>query len=266
MNSEPVNGYQFYYSFCLSFFSFRISVSDGTKETIDGRGGGVNVMAHKRNWKIDAEQVMGDGPVVPVMVIHKLEHALPVARALVAGGVRVLEITLRTPVAIEAIRLITEGVSEAMVGAGTVINAGELKAVEEAGAVFAISPGLTPELLEAANNGGIALIPGVSTISEIMTGIDKGYTHFKFFPAEAAGGVKTLKAFAGPFPAIRFCPTGGITLKTCNDYLALANVMCVGGSWLVPYDAVENERWDEITALAKEAVQEAQKLTGFHIQ
>lgn len=211
-------------------------------------------MPQKRNWKIDAAEIMAQGPVVPVMVIHKLEHAVPLARALVAGGVRVLEITLRTPVAIEAIRLISESVPEAIVGAGTVINAEELKAVEEAGAVFAISPGLTPELLEAANRGGIALIPGVSTISELMTGIDKGYTHFKFFPAEAAGGVKTLKAFAGPFPAIKFCPTGGIRPETRDDYLALPNVVCVGGSWLVPPDAVENGRWDEITALAKEAV------------
>jgi 2-dehydro-3-deoxyphosphogluconate aldolase/(4S)-4-hydroxy-2-oxoglutarate aldolase len=216
-------------------------------------------MLQKKNWKIDAEQILGEGPVVPVMVIHRLEHAVPMARALVAGGVRVLEITLRTPVAIEAIRVISEGVPAATVGAGTVTNAGELKAVEEAGALFAISPGLTPELLEAANRGGIALIPGVSTISELMTGIDKGYTHFKFFPAEAAGGVKTLKAFAGPFPAIRFCPTGGITPETCNDYMALPNVMCVGGSWLVPSDAVENERWGEVTAIAKEAVQKARR-------
>jgi len=213
----------------------------------------------RRNWKVDAEKVLAEGPVIPVIVIHRLEHAVPLASALVAGGVRVLEITLRTPVAVEAIRLISEGVPEAIVGAGTVINAEELKAVEQAGALFAISPGLTPELLEAANRGAIALIPGVSTISELMTGISRGYTHFKFFPAEAAGGVKTLKAFAGPFPAIKFCPTGGITPETCNDYLALANVMCVGGSWLVPSDAVENERWEEVTALAKEAVQKARR-------
>jgi 2-dehydro-3-deoxyphosphogluconate aldolase/(4S)-4-hydroxy-2-oxoglutarate aldolase len=213
----------------------------------------------RRNWKVDAEKVLAEGPVIPVIVIHRLEHAVPLASALVAGGVRVLEITLRTPVAVEAIRLISEGVPKAIVGAGTVINAEELKAVEQAGALFAISPGLTPELLEAANRGAIALIPGVSTISELMTGISRGYTHFKFFPAEAAGGVKTLKAFAGPFPAIKFCPTGGITPETCNDYLALANVMCVGGSWLVPSDAVENERWEEVTVLAKEAVQKARR-------
>jgi 2-dehydro-3-deoxyphosphogluconate aldolase/(4S)-4-hydroxy-2-oxoglutarate aldolase len=213
----------------------------------------------RRNWKVDAEKVLAEGPVIPVIVIHRLEHAVPLASALVAGGVRVLEITLRTPVAVEAIRLISEGVPEAIVGAGTVINAEELKAVEQAGALFAISPGLTPELLEAANRGAIALVPGVSTISELMTGISRGYTHFKFFPAEAAGGVKTLKAFAGPFPAIKFCPTGGITPETCNDYLALANVMCVGGSWLVPSDAVENERWEEVTVLAKEAVQKARR-------
>ena len=214
---------------------------------------------NRRNWKVDAEQVLAEGPVIPVMVIHRLGRAVPLASALVAGGVRVLEITLRTPVAVEAIRLISEGVPKAIVGAGTVINAEELKAVEQAGAFFAISPGLTPELLEAANRGAIALIPGVSTISELMTGISRGYTHFKFFPAEAAGGVKTLKAFAGPFPAIKFCPTGGITPETCNDYLALANVMCVGGSWLVPSDAVENERWEEVTVLAKDAVQKARR-------
>jgi len=156
----------------------------------------------RKNWKVSAEHVLAEGPVIPVIVIHRLEHAVPLASALVAGGVRVLEITLRTPVAVEAIRLISEGVPKAIVGAGTVINAEELKAVEQAGALFAISPGLTPELLEAANKGGIALIPGVSTISELMTGISRGYTHFKFFPAGAAGGVKTLKAFAGPFPAI----------------------------------------------------------------
>jgi 2-dehydro-3-deoxyphosphogluconate aldolase/(4S)-4-hydroxy-2-oxoglutarate aldolase len=191
------------------------------------------------------------------MVIDKLQHAVPLARALVAGGVRVLEITLRTEVAVDAIRAIRGEVSDAIVGAGTVTTAEELRAVAEAGAVFTISPGLTPELLEAANQGAIALIPGIATISELMTGIGRGYTHFKFFPAEAAGGVKTLKAIAGPFPKITFCPTGGISPANCKEYLALDNVACVGGSWLVPNDAVEREDWAKITQLAGEAVREA---------
>ena len=207
----------------------------------------------KKNWKIAAEEVLGAGRVVPVMVIKKLEHAVPLARALLAGGIKVLEITLRTPVAIDAIRLISQEVPEAIVGAGTVTSPEDLAAVAEAGALFAISPGLTPELLEAANKGSIALIPGISTISELMTGMNRGYKNFKFFPAAAAGGVKMLKSIAGPFPDISFCPTGGISPENYKDYLALNNVACVGGSWLVPAEAIENEDWQRITELAKEA-------------
>ena len=207
----------------------------------------------KKNWKIAAEEVLGAGRVVPVMVIKKLEHAVPLARALLAGGIKVLEITLRTPVAIDAIRLISQEVPEAIVGAGTVTSPEDLAAVAEAGALFAISPGLTPELLEAANKGSIALIPGISTISELMTGMNRGYKNFKFFPAAAAGGVKMLKSIAGPFPDISFCPTGGISPENYKDYLALNNVACVGGSWLVPAEAIENEDWQRITELAQEA-------------
>ena len=210
-----------------------------------------------RQWRIQPEEVLRQGPVVPVMVIEKLEQAVPLARALVAGGIRVLEITLRTPVALEAIRIISREVDGALVGAGTVTRAEELTAVAEAGAVFAISPGLTGELLDAANQGPIALIPGIATISELMTGLARGYNHFKFFPAEAAGGVKMLKAMAGPFPQITFCPTGGITPANYRDYLALKNVACIGGSWVAPQAAMDQEDWPRISALAREAVDQS---------
>jgi 2-dehydro-3-deoxyphosphogluconate aldolase/(4S)-4-hydroxy-2-oxoglutarate aldolase len=211
----------------------------------------------QRHWQIQPEEVLRQGPVVPVMVIHKLEQAVPLARALLAGGIRVLEITLRTPVAMEAIRIISREVSGAMVGAGTVTRGEELAAVAEAGAVFAISPGLTVELLDAANQGPVPLIPGIATISELMTGMARGYSHFKFFPAEAAGGVKLVQAIAGPFPQITFCPTGGITLANYRDYLALNNVACIGGSWVAPQEAMDQGDWTRITALAREAVEKS---------
>jgi 2-dehydro-3-deoxyphosphogluconate aldolase / (4S)-4-hydroxy-2-oxoglutarate aldolase len=211
----------------------------------------------QRHWQIQPEEVLGQGPVVPVMVIHKLEQAVPLAKALVAGGIRVLEITLRTPAAMEAIRIISREVSGAMVGAGTVTRGEELAAVAEAGAVFAISPGLTVELLDAANQGPIPLIPGIATISELMTGMARGYSHFKFFPAEAAGGVKMLQAIGGPFPQITFCPTGGITLANYRDYLALKNVVCIGGSWVAPQAAMDQGDWTRITTLAREAVEKS---------
>ncbi|MDW8844296.1 bifunctional 4-hydroxy-2-oxoglutarate aldolase/2-dehydro-3-deoxy-phosphogluconate aldolase [Erwinia sp. MMLR14_017] len=206
------------------------------------------------NWKTSAEQILTSGPVVPVIVINKLEHAVPLAKALVAGGVRVLEITLRTACGVDAIRAIARQVPEAIVGAGTVINPQQLKQVTEAGAKFAISPGLTEDLLKAANAGSIPLIPGISTVSELMLGMDYGLREFKFFPAEANGGVKALQAIAGPFPQVRFCPTGGISPANYRDYLALKSVHCIGGSWLVPNDALEMGDYDRITALACEAV------------
>ena len=211
-------------------------------------------MSLRRKWKREPAEILTMIPVIPVMVIKNREQAVPLANALVAGGVKVLEITLRTDAAIDAITEICHEVPDAVVGAGTVITPEELGAVAEAGAVFAISPGLTPELLEAANNGSIALIPGISTVSELMTGISRGYDHLKFFPAEAAGGIKMLKAIAGPFPKVTFCPTGGISPANYRDYLSLANVACVGGSWIVPDEAVERENWDRITALAREAL------------
>ena len=211
----------------------------------------------QRHWKVQPEEVLRQGPVVPVMVIQKLEQAVPLARALVDGGIRVLEITLRTPVAMEAIRIIGREVPGAMVGAGTVTRGEELTAVAEAGAVFAISPGLTVELLDAANQGPIPLIPGIATISELMTGMARGYGHFKFFPAEAAGGLKMLQAISGPFPQITFCPTGGITLENYRDYLALKNVACIGGSWVAPQGAMDQGDWARITALARDAVEKS---------
>lgn len=216
-------------------------------------------MAHQRNWKTEPAEVFLQGPVIPVIVIDDLSHAVPLAKALVAGGVRVLEITLRTTIALEAIWAICHEVEEAVVGAGTVTTPAELHAVGKAGAVFAISPGSTPELLNAGNRGAVALIPGVTTVSELMAGVALGYTHFKFFPAEVSGGANALKAFAGPFPKVTFCPTGGISPSNYRDYLALENVACVGGSWLVPTDAVQRGDWAGITRLAREAVRSARR-------
>ncbi len=208
----------------------------------------------QRNWLIDSADVFAAGPVVPVLVIDRVEDAVPIANALVAGGIKVLEVTLRTPVAMDVIREIATHCPEAIIGAGTVTNAEQLKQVTEAGAKFAISPGLTPDLLDAGNNGSIALIPGVSSISELMVGLDKGYSHFKVFPAEASGGVQSLKSIGGPFPDVKFCPTGGINPSNYQDYLALDNVLCCGGSWLCPDSVVKEQNWDEITRLAKTAV------------
>jgi len=211
-------------------------------------------MESERKWRTQPGDILRRGPVVPVMVIHRIEKAVPLARALTAGGIRVLEITLRTPVAVEAIAAIGREVPDAIVGAGTVTTGEELDTVAAAGAVFAISPGLTADLLDAASRGPIPLIPGISTVSELMTGLARGYDHFKFFPAEAAGGVKMLQAFAGPFPGVTFCPTGGITAANYREYLAQPNVACVGGSWVAPQGAIEAEDWARITSLAREAV------------
>ena len=170
------------------------------------------------------------------------------------GGIKVLEVTLRTPAAIDVIKRIAEEVPDSLIGAGTVTNAQQLKAVVEAGAKFAISPGMTADLLKAGMDAEIPLIPGISSTSDLMKGKDAGYTHMKFFPAEASGGVKAIKSISGPFPDVTFCPTGGIGPNNYNDYLALNNVKCVGGSWLAPDDAIEAGDWARITQLAKEAV------------
>lgn len=206
------------------------------------------------NWQVSSEHILTQGPVVPVIVIHKLEQAVPMAKALLAGGINVLEVTLRTECALEAIRLIAKEVPQAIIGAGTVINPEQLDAVTQAGAKFAISPGLTDSLLKSAIAGTIPLIPGISTVSELMLGMSYGLREFKFFPAEANGGVKALQAIAGPFSQVRFCPTGGITLDNYRDYLALKSVLCIGGSWLVPADALDNSNYEKITRLAAEAI------------
>ena len=209
------------------------------------------------NWQLQPGTLFEQGPVVPVIVIKDLADAVPMAQALLAGGIRVLEVTLRTPVALDAIRLLADQVPDAIVGAGTVTNAAQLQQVIAAGAKFAISPGLTRELLQAGKEAPIPLIPGIASISELMEGTGLGYSHFKFFPAEAAGGVKTLKSIHGPFADIRFCPTGGINEKNFLEYLALPNVKCVGGSWIVPDDAVAAKDWNRITELCKVAVAQA---------
>lgn len=207
--------------------------------------------------KYSAEQVMTASPVVPVIVIERVEDAVPLAKALVAGGLKVLEVTLRTSAALDSIRAINAEIDDAILGVGTVTNAGQLQASVEAGAKFAISPGLTPGLLEAKNDFDIPLLPGIATISEMMLGIEAGLKHFKFFPASAAGGAAMLKAFAGPFPDIRFCPTGGINEKNFLEYLALPNVLCVGGSWVAPVNAVKERDWATITRLSKQAIDAA---------
>ncbi|MFW8599917.1 bifunctional 4-hydroxy-2-oxoglutarate aldolase/2-dehydro-3-deoxy-phosphogluconate aldolase [Desulfobacterota bacterium M19] len=206
------------------------------------------------NRQISSLEILKTGPVMPVIVIKNIENAVPLAEALLQGGIKVLEITLRSKAAVEAIRRISREVPEAIVGAGTVTSGADLEAVREAGAVFAVSPGLTPALLTAGARGAIALIPGISTASELMLGMEMGYTVFKFFPAEAAGGVQMLHSIAGPFPHLTFCPTGGISGVNYQKYLALDNVACVGGSWLAPEAVMERRDWQKITDLARAAV------------
>ncbi|WP_031433517.1 bifunctional 4-hydroxy-2-oxoglutarate aldolase/2-dehydro-3-deoxy-phosphogluconate aldolase [Methylomarinum vadi] len=201
------------------------------------------------------KDIMHTSPVIPVMVINRLEHAVPLAHALVEGGLKVLEITLRTPVALDAIKQIKAEVPGAIVGAGTVINTETLQQAIAAGSEFLVSPGVTENLIDAAIASGVPILPGVISPSEVMRLMEKGITEMKFFPAEAAGGVPMLKSIGGPLPQVTFCPTGGVSPKNAADYLALKNVACVGGSWMAPADLVDAENWDEITRRAKEAAQ-----------
>jgi len=194
------------------------------------------------------ERVMRTAPVIPVLVVDDISEALPLARALVAGGLQVLEVTLRTACALDAIREMKQ-VEGAIVGAGTVTNQRDLDAALEAGAEFIVSPGLTEKLATAAIRADIPFLPGIATAGDIMRGLDCGLTHFKFFPATAAGGIPALKALAAPFGQCRFCPTGGISLENASDWLALDPVLCVGGSWVAPKGASP----DRIEALAREA-------------
>lgn len=199
------------------------------------------------------DEILSTGPVMPVIVLKRLEDAVPLARALVAGGVRVLEVTLRTPVALAAIDAIRKQVPEAIVGAGTVTRASEFEQAVAAGATFAVSPGLTSGLIAAARNSSIPLLPGVMTPSEAMVARDAGFTRLKLFPAQQAGGIGMLKAMGGPFPDLKFCPTGGITPETAVDYLRLSNVICIGGSWLAPEAAVAAGDWRAVEKLATAA-------------
>ena len=202
---------------------------------------------------LKTSEVMALCPVIPVLTIEKASDAVPLARALVAGGLKVLEITLRTPAAIEAIELIAREVANAVTGAGTVLNARDWDRAAKAGAQFIVSPGLTDPLIKVAADSPLAFLPGVATAGELMRGLDAGLGHFKFFPAETSGGAPALKALYGPFSDVRFCPTGGITAKSAPDYLALPNVVCVGGGWVAPAEAVASGDWARITDLARAA-------------
>jgi len=194
-------------------------------------------------------------PVVPVVIIDDVKAAVPMARALVAGGIPAIEVTLRTAQALDAIRAIAAEVEGAVVGVGTVLTPQDLENARLAGARFAVSPGVSPKLLAAADDSDLPLLPGVATASEAMSLLERGYRHLKFFPAVPAGGHKLLGAWASPLPQIRFCPTGGISLASAPEFLALPNVVCVGGSWLTPVDKLKAGDWAGIEALAREASQ-----------
>ena len=199
------------------------------------------------------EDVLRLSPVMPVVVIDDAANAVPLARALLAGGIKTIEITLRTPAALDAIRAIAQDAPQMIVGAGTVLTADDLTAAIEAGAKYALSPGGTPKLMKAARKAAIPFIPGIATSSEIQRGLERGYRCFKFFPAEQLGGPSALKALAGPFPGVRFCPTGSITREKAPLYLALDNVLCVGGSWIAPADKIKAGDWAAIEATARQA-------------
>jgi len=199
------------------------------------------------------EGILRLSPVMPVVTIEDASGAADLARALVRGGIRVIEVTLRTPAALKAIENIASSVPEISVGAGTVVSIADLHAAASAGATFAISPGATPTLLAGGATGPLPYIPAVATASELMSGVVAGYRFFKFFPATAAGGIPMIKALGAPFPHVRFCPTGGITQETARSYLELPNVLCVGGSWLAPADALRSRDWSRIESLASKA-------------
>ncbi|MCA1808900.1 MAG: bifunctional 4-hydroxy-2-oxoglutarate aldolase/2-dehydro-3-deoxy-phosphogluconate aldolase [Lentisphaerae bacterium] len=189
--------------------------------------------------------------MIPVITINHPDQALPLCRALVDGGIRVLEITLRTPHGLKAIEQVRQAIPEAWVGAGTVTSIDQYRQVEAAGAQFVITPGVTEAILRFGVTSEASLLPGISTISELMVGYNLGYREFKFFPAEVSGGIPALKSFAGPFPDVTFCPTGGIRRETAKDYLALQNVAAVGGTWLTPGDLVDSGDWDQISEIVR---------------
>ena len=205
--------------------------------------------------RLSALQVMQDAPVIPVIVLHDVAHAVPMARALLAGGIRMLEVTLRSKVALACIEAIARELPQAVVGAGTVRSAADAQAAAMAGARFAVSPGYTHAVGQACRDQGLPLLPGVATGSEIMAAQEDGLSELKFFPAMQAGGMAMLKAWSGPFGDVRFCPTGGVTPQNATEFLALPNVVCVGGSWLVPPEALAAGDWSRIEALARAASQ-----------
>ncbi|WRA66130.1 bifunctional 4-hydroxy-2-oxoglutarate aldolase/2-dehydro-3-deoxy-phosphogluconate aldolase [Helicobacter pylori] len=199
-------------------------------------------------------EVLQISPIVPVVVIENIKDAVPLAQSLIEGGIPIIEVTLRSSCALEAIELIAKNVPKMHVGAGTILNLTQLEQAQNRGAEFLISPGLTIKLLEHAKKKDMPLIPGVSSSSEVMQALEWGYSALKFFPAEYCGGVKLLNAFNGPFKGVKFCPTGGISADNMRSYLNLENVLCVGGGWLTPKDLIQNKEWDKITEICKRAL------------
>ncbi len=199
-------------------------------------------------------EVLQISPIVPVVVIENIKDAVPLAQSLIEGGIQIIEVTLRSSCALEAIELIAKNVPKMRVGAGTILNPTQLEQAQNRGAEFLISPGLTIKLLEHAKKKDMPLIPGVSSSSEVMQALELGYNALKFFPAEYCGGVKLLNAFNGPFKEVKFCPTGGISADNMRSYLNLENVLCVGGSWLTPKNLIQNKEWDKITEICKRSL------------
>ncbi|WP_324660841.1 bifunctional 4-hydroxy-2-oxoglutarate aldolase/2-dehydro-3-deoxy-phosphogluconate aldolase [Helicobacter pylori] len=199
-------------------------------------------------------EVLQTSPIIPVVVIENIKDAVPLAQSLVEGGIHIIEVTLRSSCALEAIELIAKNVPKMRVGAGTILNPTQLEQAQNRGAEFLISPGLTIKLLEYAKKKDMPLIPGVSSSSEVMQALELGYNALKFFPAEYCGGVKLLNAFNGPFKGVKFCPTGGISADNMHSYLNLENVLCVGGSWLTPKNLIQNKEWDKITEICKRSL------------
>ncbi|UOR78085.1 bifunctional 4-hydroxy-2-oxoglutarate aldolase/2-dehydro-3-deoxy-phosphogluconate aldolase [Helicobacter pylori] len=199
-------------------------------------------------------EVLQISPIIPVVVIEDIKDAVPLAQSLIEGGIQIIEVTLRSSCALEAIELIAKNVPKMRVGAGTILNPTQLEQAQNRGAEFLISPGLTIKLLEYAKKKDMPLIPGVSSSSEVMQALELGYNALKFFPAEYCGGVKLLNAFNGPFKGVKFCPTGGISADNMRSYLNLENVLCVGGSWLTPKNLIQNKEWDKITEICKRSL------------
>ncbi|WQS03102.1 bifunctional 4-hydroxy-2-oxoglutarate aldolase/2-dehydro-3-deoxy-phosphogluconate aldolase [Helicobacter pylori] len=199
-------------------------------------------------------EVLQISPIIPVVVIEDIKDAVPLAQSLVEGGIQIIEVTLRSSCALEAIELIAKNVPKMRVGAGTILNPTQLEQAQNRGAEFLISPGLTIKLLEHAKKKDMSLIPGVSSSSEVMQALELGYNALKFFPAEYCGGVKLLNAFNGPFKGVKFCPTGGISADNMRSYLNLENVLCVGGSWLTPKNLIQNKEWDKIAEICKRSL------------